>query len=128
MKKHRIVSELEASINNVNKRSGMNFGSDYRYSNINHPDHVSFRSDHYPFIHYGIPSVWFFSGLEPDCHSPRGATHFINNDKFYKIAKLAFLTAFVIGKMKGLLKLDANPGVTLLGKHNLTDTSLFQYT
>jgi hypothetical protein len=128
MKKHRFGSELDASINNVNKRSGINFVSDYRYSNINHPDHVYFRSDHYPFIRYGITSVWVFSDFTPDYHSPRAATQFINNDKFYKITKLFCLTAFDLDNMKEFLKLDANPGVTLRLKHYLTESSLFKFT
>ncbi len=123
-----LSSELDASINEVNKQSGINFGFDYTYSNINHPEQVYFRSDHYPFIRFGIPSVWFFSGFTPDYHTPRDATEFINYDKFYKITSLVYLTAFDIGNRKDLLKLDVNPEVTFRGKHNLTESSLFKYS
>jgi hypothetical protein len=121
-----LSSELDASINKVNKNSGINFGFDYRYSSIGHPDQVYFRSDHYPFVRLGIPSVWFFSGFTPDYHTPRDATEFINYAKFYKITKLVYLTAFDIGNKKELLKLDINPKVTSRGKHNLKESSLFQ--
>lgn len=121
-----LSSELDASINKVNKKSSINFGFDYRYSNINHPDRVYFRSDHYPFVRFGIPSVWFFSGFTPDYHTPRDATESVNYAKFYRITKLVYLTAFDIGNMKDLLKLDINPKVTSRGKHNLTESSLFK--
>jgi hypothetical protein len=123
-----LSSELDASIKKVNKKSAINFGFDYRYSSINHPDQVYFRSDHYPFVRFGIPSVWFFSGFTPDYHTPRDATESINYAKFYRITKLVYLTAFDIGNMKELLKLDVNPEVTVRGKHNLAESSLYKYT
>ena len=123
-----LSSELDASINKVNKKSGIRFGFDYRYSSTGHPEQVYFRSDHYPFVRFGIPSVWFFSGFTPDYHTPKDATEFINYPKFHKITKLVYLTAFDIGNKKELLKLDINPGVTSRGKHNLTESSLFKYT
>jgi hypothetical protein len=121
-----LSSELDASINKVNKKSGINFGFDYRYSNISNPEKVYFRSDHYPFVRFGIPSVWFFSGFTSDYHTPRDATEFINYSKFFRITKLVYLTAFDIANKKDLLKLDINPKVTSRGKHNLRETSLFK--
>jgi len=121
-----LSSGLDASINRVNKKAGINFGFDYSYSGITHPQRVYFRSDHYPFIRFGIPSVWFFGGFTQDYHTPRDRTEFINYSKFYKITKLAYLTALDIGNMKDMLKLDINPAVTSRGKHNITEKSLFQ--
>jgi hypothetical protein len=122
-----LSSELDGSIKNVNEKSGIRFGFDYRYSGINHPEQVYFRSDHYPFVRFGIPSVWFFSGFTPDYHTPKDVTEFINYEKFFKITRLVYLTAFDIGNKKELLKLDINPKVTSRGKHNLTEPSLFRY-
>ena len=121
-----LSSELDASINKMNKKSGINFGFDYRYSSITNPEQVYFRSDHYPFVRFGIPSVWFFSGFTPDYHTPRDATEFINYTKFFRITKLVYLTAFDIGNKKNLLKLDVNPKVSARGKNNLTESSLFK--
>jgi hypothetical protein len=121
-----LSSELDASINKVNIESGINFGFDYRFSNIRNPERVYFRSDHYPFVRFGIPSVWFFSGFTSDYHTPRDATEFINYAKFFRITKLVYLTAFDIANTKDLLKLDINPEVTSRGKHNLNESSLFK--
>jgi len=123
-----LSSELDASINKLNRKSGINFGFDYRYSNLSNPEQVYFRSDHYPFIRFGIPSVWFFSGFTPDYHTPRDTPELINYEKFFRITKLVYLTAFDIGNMKDLLKLDVNPKVTSRGKQNLNESSLFEYT
>jgi hypothetical protein len=121
-----LSSGLDASIKKVNKSSGINFGFDYMYSNLTNPQRVYFRSDHYPFIRFGIPSVWFFCGFTPDYHTPNDILEFIDYPKFLKTTKLVYLTAYDIGNMKEMLKLDVNPAVTSRGKHNLTETSLFQ--
>ncbi|MFA6129254.1 MAG: M28 family peptidase [Bacteroidales bacterium] len=120
-----LSSELDASIRKVNKQANINFGFDYSYSNLGHPQRVYFRSDHYPFIRFGIPSVWFFSGFTPDYHTPRDVLEYINYEKFLKITRLTYLTAFDIGNRKHLLKLDVNPAVTSRGKHNMPTRSLF---
>jgi hypothetical protein len=123
-----LSSELDASIKKINKKSGTGFIFDYRYSNLTHPYEVYFRSDHYPFVRFGIPSVWFFCGFTPDYHTPKDVTDYINYEKFYKITKLVYLTAFDVANMKELLKLDVNTKVTSRGKQNLTEPSLFRYT
>ena len=121
-----LSSELDASIRKMNQKSGINFGFDYRYSNLTHPQRVYFRSDHYPFVRFGIPSVWFFCGFTPDYHTYRDVTERIDYVKFLKATKLVYVTAIDIGNMKNLLKLDVNPAVTSRGRHNLKESSIFQ--
>jgi hypothetical protein len=121
-----LSSELDGAIKKANTRSGLNIGFDYRYSNLTHPQRVYFRSDHYPFIRFGIPSVWFFCGFTDDYHTYRDACENVDYTKFLKVTKLVYLSAMEIGNMKGLLKLDVNPAVTSRGPHNLRETSLFQ--
>ncbi len=121
-----LSSELDASIHKVNTQSGINFGFNYLYSNLTHPQRVYFRSDHYPFIRFGIPSVWIFCGFTPDYHTPRDILEFINYPKFLKVTKLTYLTAYEIGNKPELLKLDVNPEVKSRGKHNMQTRSLFE--
>ena len=116
---------LDASINNMNRKQGINFRFDYTYSDRAHPQRVYFRSDHYPFIRFGIPGVWFFSGFTTDYHTMQDVTDFVDYTKVLKTARLVYLTAFDIGNMKELLKLDVNPAVTTRGIHNLPEKSLF---
>lgn len=121
-----LSSELDGAITKVNKRPGLNFGFDYMYSNFTHPQRVYYRSDQYPFVRYGIPSVWFFCGFTYDYHTHRDVNEYIDHVKLLKSTKLVYLTTFEIGNMKDLVKLDVNPAVTSRGKHNLTERSLFQ--
>jgi hypothetical protein len=123
-----LSSELDHAIKRVNTRFGINFGFDYLYSNLTHPQRVYFRSDHYPFIRFGIPSVWLFCGFTPDYHTPKDVLAFIDYPKFLKVTKLTYLAAYDIGNQKELLKLDVNPAVTSRGKHNMNTRSLFENT
>ena len=120
-----LSSELDAAIVKVNSRYGINFAFDYLYSNLTHPQQVYFRSDHYPFVRFGIPSVWFFSGFTYDYHTVLDAPERVDYGKLYKTTRLIYLTAMEIGNMKGMLKLDVNPAVTSRGGHNLKEPSLF---
>jgi hypothetical protein len=117
--------ELDAAIKKANNRFGIDFTFDYLYSNLTHPQQVYFRSDQYPFVRFGIPSVWFFSGFTYDYHTVRDVPERVDYSKLYRTTKLVYLTAFGIGNMKSLLKLDVNPAVTSRGAHNLKETSLF---
>ena len=121
-----LSSELDRAIMKVNNTQGIRFGFDYRYSNLSHPQRFYFRCDHYPFMRFGIPAVWFFSGLTNDYHTYRDVVEFVDYAKFFKATKLAYLTIMEIGNMKELLKLDVNPAVTSRGAHNLKEVSLFQ--
>jgi hypothetical protein len=117
---------LDASINRVNRKYGINFRFDYRYSNTSHPQRVYFRSDHYPFVRFGIPGVWFFCGFTPDYHTSRDIPEFVDYIKFLRTTRLVYLTAFDIGNSKELLKLDINSAVTTRGIHNMFERSLFE--
>jgi Zn-dependent M28 family amino/carboxypeptidase len=117
---------LDGAIKAVNIRSGLNFGFNYVYSNLTHPQRVYYRSDHYPFVRYGIPSVWIFSGFTNDYHTSRDIPENVNYQKFFRTTRLVYLAAFEIGNMKDLLKLDVNPKVTSRGSQNVREPSLYR--
>lgn len=119
-----LSSELDGAIHKVNVEYQINFNFDYVYSNRTHPQRVYYRSDQYPHIRFGIPSVWFFCGFTPDYHTPRDVLEFVDYEKMLKAAKLVYLTAYEIGNKKGLLRLDVNPEVTSRGKHNVSVESI----
>ena len=119
-----LSSELDGAIHKVNKEYQINFDFSYIYSNRTHPQRVYYRSDQYPHIRFGIPSVWFFCGFTPDYHTPRDVLEFVDYKKMLKATKLVYLTAYEIGNKKELLKLDVNPDVTSRGEHNLSVESI----
>jgi hypothetical protein len=77
-------------------------------------------------MRFGIPAVWFFSGVTNDYHTYRDVLEFVDYIKLFKATKLAYLTIMEVGNMKELLKLDINPAVSSRGAHNLKEVSLFQ--
>ena len=50
-------------------------------------------SDQLPFLHAGVPSVFFFSGMHPDLHRPSDELARCDTDKGARAARLAFLLA-----------------------------------
>ncbi|MGB2907184.1 MAG: M28 family peptidase [Candidatus Aminicenantaceae bacterium] len=119
-----LSSELDGAIHRVNKEYHIDFDFSYVYSNRTHPQRVYYRSDQYPHIRFGIPSVWFFCGFTPDYHTPRDVLEFVDYQKLLKATKLVYLTAHEIGNKQELLKLDVNPEVISRGKHNLSVESI----
>jgi hypothetical protein len=109
---------LDAALNRVNDRSiGLVF--DYRYREVSHPDRFFFRSDHYPFIQYGIPGVWLFCGTTPDYHQVTDTIDRVDYAKMERVSRLAYLVGLDIGNLAEMLPLDVRADVTTRGVHNL---------
>ncbi|MFC1514185.1 M28 family peptidase [candidate division KSB1 bacterium] len=113
-----LSSELDGAIHKVNDKN-TKLGFSYIYSNRTHSQRVYYRSDQYPHIRFGIPSVWLFGGFTPDYHTPLDIVERCDFNKVEKVTKLTYLTALEIANKKELLKLDVNPEVTSRGRHNL---------
>ncbi len=80
---------------------------------------MSFRSDHYPFIQYGIPGVWYFCGTTPDYHQPTDTIDRVDFEKMQRATRLVYLTTLEIGNLPHMLALDLHPDITSRGEHNL---------
>jgi hypothetical protein len=115
---NKLSSELDRSIQAMNARF-VKFKLDYTYESPTHPERFFFRSDHYPYIRYGVPGVWFFCGTTPDYHQETDTVERADFGKAEKAAKLVYLVALDIGNRPSLLKLDLNPEVTTRGAHNM---------
>jgi hypothetical protein len=76
-------------------------------------------------MRFGVPAVWFFSGLTNDYHTYRDVIELVDFTKLFKATKLGYLTIMEVGNMREMLKLDVNPAVTSRGAHNLKEGSLF---
>ena len=64
---NKISSELDRSFHDMNAAS-VKLTLDYKYEDPGEPNRFFFRSDHYPYMRYGIPGVWIFCGTTPDYH------------------------------------------------------------
>ena len=78
----------------VEKHIGMNL--DYKYEDPKHPESFFFRSDQYPYIQYGIPSVWYFCGTTEDYHQETDTVDRVDFAKMEKVARFVYLTALAV--------------------------------
>ena len=116
---NKLSSELDASIQAMNKKTGLGLTLDYTYEAPSHPDRFFFRSDQYPYIRYGIPAVWFFCGTTTDYHTEGDIEAKVDYGKMERVSKLVYLVAMDIGNRPALLKLDLRPEVRARGPENM---------
>ena len=116
---NKLSSELDASIQAMNKKPGPGLTLDYKYEAPGHPDRFFFRSDQYPYIRYGIPAVWFFCGTTADYHTEGDVESKVDYAKMEKVSQLVYLVAMDIGNRPSLLKLDLRPEVRERGPENM---------
>ncbi len=115
---NKLSSELDDIIKTTNSRAiGMTL--DYAYEDPGHPDRFFFRSDQYPYIRYGIPAVWFFSGTTEDYHTPGDIEEKADYEKMVKVAQLTYLVIMDVGNKAEMLKLDLNPEIVERGAENM---------
>jgi Zn-dependent M28 family amino/carboxypeptidase len=116
---NKLSSELDASIQAMNKAPGPGLTLDYQYESPAHPDRFFFRSDQYPYIRYGIPAVWFFCGTTADYHTDGDIEAKADYAKMEKVCRLIYRVALDIGDRPALLKLDLRPEVSTRGAENM---------
>jgi Zn-dependent M28 family amino/carboxypeptidase len=116
---NKLSSELDASIQAMNKAPGPGLTLDYTYESPAHPDRFFFRSDQYPYIRYGIPAVWFFCGTTEDYHTSGDIEAKADYAKMEKVCRLICRVALDIGDRPDLLKLDLRPEVATRGPENM---------
>lgn len=114
----KLSTELDAAINEVNDRH-IHLNFDYVYNDTEHPDRFFFRSDHLPYIEYGIPAVWFFCGTTEDYHQVTDTIDRVDFGKMERVTRLVYLVGYEIGNMDEMLTLDAHPEIKTRGAHNL---------
>jgi hypothetical protein len=88
----RLSTELGDLVEAVNARKAQPFVFDYTWDTPGHPERIYCRSDHANFARYGIPIVFFTTGLHPDYHLPSDTVEKVD---FMKLARVANLGAEV---------------------------------
>lgn len=84
----RISTELDKTIQDVNKHIGFKFKYD--------AEDVYTRSDHYNFARKGVPIAFLFDGFTPDYHQPSDTVDKIDFAKLTNAAKLYYLTGLAV--------------------------------
>lgn len=109
---------LSDDLHNINKKANdenVQLNLDYRY---NDPTSLVFesgryienqyyyRSDHYNFAKYNIPSIFFFSGVHEDYHMPTDTAEKILYEIYEKRIKLIFHTAWDLANADKKIELN----------------------
>ena len=115
---NKISSELDKSFKDVNAAS-VKLTLDYKYEDPGEPNRFFFRSDHYPYMRYGIPGVWIFCGTTPDYHTERDVEERVDYAKMEKVTRLTYLVAMDVGNRPALLALDLHPEIKTRGPQNM---------
>lgn len=100
----RLSTELHAVNEKANEAVGLEL--DYRYNAEDDPNNFYYRSDHYNFVRYGIPSIFYFSGVHADYHGPNDVVERIRFDLVRKRTQLVFLTAWELANRAKRIQVD----------------------
>lgn len=95
----KLSSKLNEVSESVNK-SNHKLIFDYTYNNVNHPDRLYYRSDHWNFAKNNIPVIFYFDGIHEDYHKPSDEVDKIEFDLLKLRAQTIFYTAWEIANME----------------------------
>jgi Zn-dependent M28 family amino/carboxypeptidase len=79
----RLSTELGELTDQLGRRAGLRL--DYALDANGHPQNIYCRSDHYNYARYGIPIVFFFTGLHGDYHQVTDEPQYIDYPHYARI-------------------------------------------
>jgi hypothetical protein len=71
---------------NAEGKHGLVF--DYAFDANGHPENIYCRSDHYEYARYGIPIVFFTTGVHSDYHQVTDEPEYIDYQHMARVASL----------------------------------------
>jgi len=110
---HSRSPALADSIEHSNATGG--FGLRIKKDYDNNVSNLIRRSDHWPFLQYGVPGVWFHTGLHPDYHTANDRPEKIRYDKMEQIVRLVHQASWDLAQQDVRPKLGQTP-VRLQGR------------
>ena len=102
---------LSTDLHKINEEANKKYTKldlDYKYNDVNDPERIYFRSDHYNFAKNGIPSIFYYNGGHEDYHMPGDTPDKIEYDALAKRAQLAFATAWELANRAERPVVDKN--------------------
>jgi len=84
----RLSTELGDLVERVNREGHHDLTLDYALDANGHPSNIYCRSDHYEYARYGIPIVFFTTGLHSDYHQLTDEPEYIDYDHMAGVASL----------------------------------------
>ncbi len=105
----RMSTELHA-INEQANRTYTALELDYTYNAPDDPNKYYYRSDHYNFTRYGVPAIFYFSGVHEDYHGPGDEVDKILPDLLEQRTRLVFHTAWLLANRAERIAVDRPEG------------------
>lgn len=102
----RISTDLHNIIIQTNRSFANPLTLDYELNDVNDPESVYTRSDHYSYAAKGIPIAFFTTGLHPDYHRVSDTVDKILFPKMARVAQLVYETGFSIANTERVLERD----------------------
>lgn len=102
----RLSTQLGDLVEKVNTQGNYGFTFDYTFDADGHPANIYCRSDHAMYARYGIPVVFFTTGVHQDYHQVTDEPQFINYTKMAKIATFVANVAVVVANDPNRLVVD----------------------
>lgn len=102
---------LSTDLHKINEATNAKYTKlklDYKYNDLNDPERIYYRSDHYNFAKNGIPSIFYYNGSHADYHMPGDTPDKIEYEALAKRAQLAFATAWELVNREDRPKVDRN--------------------
>ena len=82
----RLSTELGDIVERVNTQDKHGLVFDYSFDANGHPENIYCRSDHYEYARYGIPIVFFTTGVHSDYHQVTDEPEYIDYDHMSRVA------------------------------------------
>jgi len=92
----RLSTELGDLVEKVNVDGNYGFAFDYTLDADGHPANIYCRSDHANYARYGIPVVFFTTGVHQDYHQVTDEPQFVNYNKMARIDTFIANVALVV--------------------------------
>ena len=94
---HTFSSDLTAVVEAANAAYGLELELDYD----NNASNLLRRSDHWPFLHRGVPAIWFHTGLHPTYHTVDDTPDRIEYEKMETIARFVHRASWSLADADG---------------------------
>lgn len=100
-----ISSELDSLVQAANQKS-VNMRLDRKYNDLEDPNQFYRRSDHWNFGRFGVPFVFFFTGVHEDYHRPSDSVEKVDFEKLSRVARLIYTSAIEVANYDGRPEVD----------------------
>ena len=102
----RLSTELGDIVEAVNKTEKMPFTFDYQFDANGHPENIYCRSDHYNYARWGVPVVFFTTGLHGDYHQVTDEPQYIDYSHMARVGQLVYDIATKVGNLDHRIVVD----------------------